>query len=848
MQKKLKDIEEVKEIVKSSVRIEDVVEDIYDISLRNAGTDSLKAICPFHEDTDPSFGISLDKQLFYCHGCHKGGDVFSFMQSMESIPFVTAIKRLADFGDVDISKYYRDLTEEEKRQQKLYEVNKEIEKKAFVNSQFSDEFEDWIDKRKLDSSILDKYGVGYSGDSITDDIDEPDVKDLNLSWHKKWNNRITIPLRDKFGRTAGFRTRSTDGSSPKSIATRSNHPLDVPPVYGLYEARRAIRDKGYVILVEGEVDVWQMASHGFENVVATLGSKLNKNQIEYLNSLNIRDVILLPDADEAGRHFSLAVARIGVDDLSIKIATLESGDPDDTLLRNPEEVKKAIKNAKHSLEYLVDRTIMKYDVESITGKFDILEDLDKFLENTDGHKIEIISNYLSDKLAMSPESLIDYFRSSDRNKSGLHNIEAERVVLSNMIKDEEFCGDSVVELNIEDFYLKKHKTIFSIIDDLYKNNKKIDSDTVATKLKNDGYEKLVGYLNDIIEIKKEGSSFLINDIKDKSIRRYIRKRSMSAVRKLEDTSIDANSVLQDFSGDIAKTVVGGKNALTDIKDSVDSTIRRMHKRIKNPKLIIGLDLGEDWSKLNHSIHGLQRNTYFVLAAPSGVGKTAIASIWARRISVDLNEPTLFFTFETGKEILTRRMISSMSGIEQDKIKTGMFNDKDEIEKVQNAAKKISSSPIIMTERGRTFEEAQAIIRHDVLRRNTRVVFVDYVQLMHLSNSRGMNKYNEIGEISGGLLNLAKELGITIVAVAQINREGAKRRKITKEDVGDSYIISRDSDIFYIVRMKTEEEIEIDGLSKGDRFAILDKNRDGREGITSSIVADMTTMRIREYKN
>jgi replicative DNA helicase len=271
----------------------------------------------------------------------------------------------------------------------------------------------------------------------------------------------------------------------------------------------------------------------------------------------------------------------------------------------------------------------------------------------------------------------------------------------------------------------------------------------------------------------------------------------------------------------------------------------MHERLRDPNPIIGLDLGPDWKNINFALHGLQNERYGILAAPSGFGKTAIAGAWSKRVAVELGVPTLYLTFETGPETLTDRLISSVSGVESDKIVTGFLNA-DEVDAVHTAAARIARSPLLITERGIVAEEAIALIRHDVLRRGTKFVVVDYIQLMRGAGTKyNVRRDQELGDISRALLELSHDLGIHMIVLAQINRSGIKGGKPTKEDIGECYKIIQDCDYAFIAYEKSKEEKDADGPDKGDAFGYLDKNRHGKAGVGANLDRDLAVMRIKE---
>lgn len=840
---RIANLEEARDLVRSAARLEEIAQGRYGVEFKPAGKNSLKAICPLHEETEPSFGVNTEKQLFHCFGCKEGGDVFSFVQKMENVTHIQAVELLADLFGVDLGPYKREETEADKKRRRYFTVNSKIHEWSL---QYRDErFDSWVEDRRLDTDVLEKYDIGFSPNAPDVDARPDDLSALGADYDGKWEGRVVIPLKDTYGRITGFRLKSIDGSGPSMRGPRSDHPLDVPPVYGLREARKAIREAGHLILVEGEVDVWQMVAFGWENTAAALGSSLNKERVEYLLDHEVKRITILPDADAAGRQWAKTVAREIWPELHIKIASLDHGDPDEILLEDPALMEEALNNASHAVEYLIDEVVGGRRFDTMTQKMDAIADLREALKGIAGVHLDAAVTYISELVGIDEEFLGDYFREEVNQNVKLHNVMGERVILSKMLQDKEFVGDALLSLEAKDFYLSRHRTLFNIVRDLYAENHTVNYETVKTELINSGSKAMVPYLGTVLDTDVESADYLLDDIKDKSIRRRVRDRSRIVSQRLEDTSVDAQDVIQEFSADIASAVVGGGDAIRDIHSATDKRIRHMHRMAQDPDVIIGLDMGPAWRALNHTIHGLMRKRYVILAAPSGVGKTAIGGAWMRRFAVELSEPCLYMTFETGEETLTNRLLASISGVEQEKIITGHISG-EEADLVQQAGEVLAASPIRITERGRAIEEAASIIRHDTLKRGTRVVFVDYLQLMHSQKNDNSSRYTELGDISRQLFELTRELDISLVAMAQLNRQGARKGFVSKEDIGDSYKIPQDSDIFYIVRMKTDDELRAEGPEKGDRYAVVDKHRHGREGVGCSIVADMATMRIKEY--
>lgn len=844
---KLRDLDKLNAQIKASSKLQEVAQNLYGIELFAVGTDDYKALCPFHDEKTPSFGIRGSKQLYHCFGCKEGGDVISFVQKMDNIEYIDALVKLAEHERIDITAFKGELTAEEKKNLVFYKENEEVAVEC-VNEMDSPQAKAWLKHRRFDPNVLKGFKIGYSHKAPRDD------ETLELNWQTKWSNVITVPLMDAYGRITGFRNRLLDPEAQvKVIGPKKENPLPQPLFYGLYQARKYIRSAGYLILVEGEADVWQMACHGYRNVAATMGTKLNADMMAALESLSINQVILLADNDKAGRAFSTSVAygHIG-SKVQVKIAQLqgEGKDPDEILLASgPDAIGVAIATAKHAFEYVVSDKSMNYDLTSVTQKLDFISDVKKDIENASPLVRELATRMVADLTNSSYDVILDFIRESDSGATvDLHNILAERIVLKKMLDSEEFIGEAVMQIRPDDFYLRKHKTVFEIVTELYRKQKDVNSDVVRTVLENKGVEGATSIIRSIIsqEIDTDSVYFMLDDLKDKSVRRHVQVKARDAANRLNNTKADANDIVRNLSADIASAIVGPSSKLVTASDAVNDRMTLILDRVRDRNPIIGLDLGDAHYTVNQSLHGLQEKRYVVLAAPSGAGKTAFACNLAKRVAVDLKVPTLFFTFETGVETLTDRIISNISGIPSDQFLTGFVRPAD-IERIQDAAAQLAASPLVITERGMVFEEFAAIVRHDVIKRGTKVVIVDYLQLMEMADARGISRHLEVGKISRGCLELTKELNITLIAVVQQNRESAKGNTTTKEGVGDSYKISQDCDVYIVFREKTKEELQADGAEKGNRVLVIDKNRHGKSNIIMNYSFDEMAMRFAEIR-
>jgi replicative DNA helicase/5S rRNA maturation endonuclease (ribonuclease M5) len=846
---RIKNLNALRDALRAESRLEDVAA-YYKISLTGNG-ENLKACCPFHQEDTPSFSISTTKQLFFCFGCKEGGDVFSFVQKMEQCPYDQALKKMADVVKLNLTPYLAEQTDEDRRNARLYEINEWVGEICFQGA--SEVFDKWVSDRKFDLHTLSLYRIGHSyglPPMRSGDL-RPDWEALKMDWQTMWTDVIVVPVCDAYGRLAGFRNRLLNPGKVKVLGPVESHPLAVPQVYGLYEARAAIRSaRGECVLVEGECDVWQMVGAGFGNTCAMQGTKLNDAMLSYLGDSGVTRITVLADNDDAGRKFTRQLSRAKLNSkILIKIATLrgEGADPDEAIiLGETEQIRDSIRAAKYRFEYLIDIAIAEEDITRMTGKLDVLHEVRPFITKATQVEQELAYAYLGEKLGLDRVIVADFFREDATNQESLTNVPAEKIVLARMLRDTEFVGEAILALRPGDFYLDKHQAIFDAMGRLYRASEDITPDVVRSYLANKSKITLPALETLEKDIDVSGASYLLSDLRDKATRRAVIQSAKRAASRLADTNEDTSRVIQAFSGELAVSIVGAGEALQSADSLVQARIRQMHERIKEPNAIIGLDLGPDWKTLSLALHGIQRGHYGIVAGPAGSGKSTIGIGWAAYCATALNEPTLVLTYETGPEALTNRMMSHISGIEQDKIITGYISE-EQIAKVHDAAAMIAKSPLVITNRGATLEEAISIIRHDVLRRGTRIVFIDYIQLMNLADPGRMGRYLELGQISRAMLLLAAELNISIVCIAQLNREGIKAGTNAKENIGESYKIIQDCDWAYIIRELTKDEINEKGPSYGDAFGLLDKNRHGRDGVGSGLIRDLAVMRIREVR-
>lgn len=343
----------VEKIIEAS-RIEDVVGDF--VSLKRRGT-SMIGLCPFHNEKTPSFHVSVGKGIFKCFGCGKGGDSVRFIMEHEKASYPEALRYLANKYSIEIAEVEN--TPEEQavndRRESLYIVSAWAAK--FFQQQMLETGEgksiglSYFKERGFRDDIIKKFELGYSPDvwdaltqsAISEGYNIQFLEETGLTIRKdnekfydRFRGRVMFPIHSFTGRVIGFggRTLKTDKAVPKYVNSPESdiyHKSNV--LYGLFFAKKSIRDEDNCYLVEGYADVLSVHQAGIENVVASSGTSLTIEQIRLIGRFT-KNITILYDGDEAGIKASLrGLDMILEEGLNVKIVLFPDGDDPDSYVQ-----------------------------------------------------------------------------------------------------------------------------------------------------------------------------------------------------------------------------------------------------------------------------------------------------------------------------------------------------------------------------------------------------------------------------------------------------------------------------------------------------------------------------------
>ena len=417
--------------IKSRLSIVDVVSQY--CQLKKAGR-NFKACCPFHSEKTPSFIISPERQFAWCYGCQTGGDIFKIVQLLEGVDFKESLKILADKAGVELPTNFSGGVKKEKKDL-LVEINEAARDFFVVELGENSEAQKYLKNRGLKKSMIEEWGIGFAPDGFENlfpkleekfpkkEIIEAGVAGLKEMGSEKlfdkFRNRIMFPIADHRGRVVAFTGRVLDDSEPKYLNSAESPIFTKGAIlFGFANARKAMRESKFAVIVEGQLDVISASQKDFKNVVASSGTALTEMHLKSLKNL-VEKVVFCFDSDSAGVESTLRALEIAATlDFDSKIAILPEGvkDPDDAIQKDPQIFADAIADAVSSLEFFFRQVFAKIDLNEISEKKKVVRRLltfaqkitsaverDDFIRQA-GTKLGIAESVLTEELENLPRT------------------------------------------------------------------------------------------------------------------------------------------------------------------------------------------------------------------------------------------------------------------------------------------------------------------------------------------------------------------------------------------------------------------------------------------------------------
>lgn len=365
------------------------------LPLKRAGR-NFKANCPFHHEKSPSFMVNPDKQIFHCFGCGVGGNVFSFVMKQERKDFPEAVEMLAERVGIEIPKDRAvdpKIAERQNALQKANEAAAEFYRDVLLNKPASQKARDYLGRRGVSAETAAEFRLGFAPEAwdsfcqaMKGQISEPVLEALGLAIARKegeghydrFRNRVMFPILDAKGVVVAFGGRVMDDSVPKYLnSPESEIYVKGRHLYGLFQARKPIRDLDSVIVVEGYMDLIACYQAGVKNVVASLGTALTHDQVRLMKR-HTKNVIMLYDADKAGEMATIRGLELFLEEgLEVKIVRLAAGHDPDSFIREfgEERFRESLAKAKTLFEYKTALLKERFDAGTLEGKVKIANEM-----------------------------------------------------------------------------------------------------------------------------------------------------------------------------------------------------------------------------------------------------------------------------------------------------------------------------------------------------------------------------------------------------------------------------------------------------------------------------------------
>jgi len=437
--------EEVIREINSRLELADIVAETVQLTRKG---NRYWGLCPFHQEKTSSFSVTPDRNMFYCFGCHAGGDMITYIMKRDNMDFREAVEYLANRAGVTVQKESPAARRKQERARGVVAANlaaAQLYREILLSAKGKKGLE-YLQERRLSPEIVEKFGLGFAPDNwntIEDYLfkkafSQEQVKSTGLikrsdqqnRYYDLFRNRVIFPIHDQRGEVIGFGGRVLDGSLPKYLNTPETELFSKRKnLYGLYQARQAMRNLNQALVVEGYMDCLKMHQAGIENTVATLGTAMTQEQARLLRRF-VEEVVLLFDGDDAGQREALrAVEVLRTEGLRVWVVSLPGGkDPDDYLdLYGKEEFLQYIQNSKvDHIEFKLNRYIETETELNLDTRIRIIKAVQKDIASLES---ELEKDYyvrlLSRRLQVQ-ENLIrrelnkgSSGRSSELNKSGI---------------------------------------------------------------------------------------------------------------------------------------------------------------------------------------------------------------------------------------------------------------------------------------------------------------------------------------------------------------------------------------------------------------------------------------------
>lgn len=427
------------EQVRSASDIVDVIGSY--VPLKRAGANFV-ALCPFHKEKSPSFNVNPHKQIFHCFGCHKGGNVITFVMEYESLPFPDAVRRLAERAKIPLEMENTPGQQQSRHiKDSLLQIHEQITQRwqnALANEACGQIARDYLVQRGVSAEAVKLFRLGYAPEVWDDTVNWAKSKGHELSvmeqgglilrkegaenYYDRFRGRLIFPICDEQGRVIGFSGRVLD---PEAKAAKYVNSPETPiftkgkVFFGLDKSKRALLDSQSAIVCEGQLDLIACYMAGVQNVVAPQGTALTADHARILKRY-ADEVVLCFDSDNAGQNAAVrSLDSLLASGLAIRVAVVPAPHDPDSFIKESsgEAFKQLVTNAEGFFDYYLNRLCVTNDLGTDKGRLMVLQAMAEAVHKTGN--LVLVDKYVQKtalRLGVSPEAMRAEFKKAGRTK------------------------------------------------------------------------------------------------------------------------------------------------------------------------------------------------------------------------------------------------------------------------------------------------------------------------------------------------------------------------------------------------------------------------------------------------
>lgn len=413
------------------------------VTLRKGGA-NLLGLCPFHNEKSPSFTVSPAKQFYHCFGCGAHGTAITFLTEHTGAPFPEAVRTLASSVGLQVPEENRSPKQRQQEKQRRQEAGRHEQVLEAAQAQYlkwlraSPAAVAYLKKRGLTGEIAARFGLGFSGTdrralaSVLPNYNDPLLVESGLviesddgRRYDRFRERIMFPIRNTRGKLIGFGGRVLGKGEPKYLNSPET-PLFSKghELYGLWENRNGIRREGFVLVVEGYMDVVGLARHGLENAVATLGTATTEFHIQKLVRASHR-IVFSFDGDAAGRRAAwralVTCLPLVRDDVAMRFLFLPSKHDPDSYIQEfgPEAFRATVAEAMPLSRFLLDELASRHAMAEAEGRAACVHEAAPLLATLPDTTLSTqIQRDFADMVRLTPEELAERVSAARRPGTG----------------------------------------------------------------------------------------------------------------------------------------------------------------------------------------------------------------------------------------------------------------------------------------------------------------------------------------------------------------------------------------------------------------------------------------------